>query len=336
MSSRTPNYKSKLFVPIERIVERAESAYRRRFVVSGSREGFRSTVLFLDSGVESYVLKVYRKSEVQVDRIRKGIEISRLLARQGVPAVPPIDPIQHRGGLTEVDGHLLLLSRKAEGRPYRIGAIAETREAAVTLARIHATPVEMSDPFPGRSVAERVDGLKAEMGRLGSSDLAPQLSILLGQAESILGEGEPFEADAGCLTHGDYRGQNLLFQGAKVVAVLDLDEAGTSSRLYDLCYAVAFFPAVLSDRPFSEEETAAFLGAYHKHRPLDERDLDTMCDLLPVAVISGLILWGQIRIEVGTAGSDHPVDRWIANYLELLAWSRSDASRKLLRRATIG
>ena len=57
------------------------------------------------------------------------------------------------------------------------------------------------------------------------------------------------------IIHGDYRAQNLKFDGSDIRAILDLDTACPASRLYDLGYALSLFPRRLSRNPSNLKST---------------------------------------------------------------------------------
>lgn len=73
--------------------------------------------------------------------------------------------------------------------------------------------------------------------------------------------------------HGDYQYQNLLFQGEKIVAVLDFEESENNFLLVDIARSIANLRN-WSDFTFAEIK-AAFLAGYTTVRPLTSVEVQT-------------------------------------------------------------
>lgn len=113
--------------------------------------------------------------------------------------------------------------------------------------------------------------------------------------------------------HGDYRAQNLKFdKGNRICAILDLDTARPADRLFDLGYALVFFPAVYQDTPLTANQQAVFLSAYEKIMPLSATEQKLLPLHLRVAFLRGLTLWLYLHFFAGMSERTRP---WIHGYL---------------------
>ena len=140
-----------------------------------------------------------------------------------------------------------------------------------------------------------------------------------GTIELWLAELEPLENELGEVVnvqgviHGDYRAQNLKFdKGNRIRAILDLDTARPADRLFDLGYALVFFPAVYQDTPLTSNLQAVFLSAYEKIAPLSATERKLLPLHLRLAFLRGMTLWLHLHFFAGMSARTRP---WIQGYL---------------------
>jgi len=154
-----------------------------------------------------------------------------------VPAIPAVS------GQPVVDGRPFLLMEAVEGDRIELVAPREkplevAASAVEVLHRLHAVPVAATgigeeEPMP----------LAGEMMRWAwlMERAAPDLTGRAGELGLLLAEKVPAERTP-TLVHGDYHMGNLLFDGPRVVAVLDWEIAQIGQPLLDLaclCVMVA-------------------------------------------------------------------------------------------------
>ena len=137
--------------------------------------------------------------------------------------------------------------------------------------------------------------------------------------ELWLAELEPLENELGeagnsqWVIHGDYRAQNLKFDNTnRIRAILDLDTACPADRLFDLGYALVFFPAVYQDTPLTSNQRAVFLNAYEKIAPLSATERKLLPLHLRLAFLRGMTLWLHLHFFAGMSERTRP---WIHGYL---------------------
>ena len=115
------------------------------------------------------------------------------------------------------------------------------------------------------------------------------------------------------IIHGDYRAQNLKFDAEGMVnAILDFDTVRPANRLYDLAYALVFFPAVYQDTLLTPHQKSVFLDAYETFCPLTPSVRNSLPDHLKLAYLRGITLWLHLH-DLG--GMRDRVRPWIQGYL---------------------
>ncbi|MCZ6681368.1 MAG: phosphotransferase [Candidatus Poribacteria bacterium] len=115
------------------------------------------------------------------------------------------------------------------------------------------------------------------------------------------------------IIHGDYRAQNLKFDGERICAILDLDTARPANRLYDLGYAMAFFPAVYQSSPLTTDQQSIFLHAYESVSPLSDAEREMLPVHLRLAFLRGITLWLELYYFAGMSERTGP---WLQEYLQ--------------------
>ena len=102
----------------------------------------------------------------------------------------------------------------------------------------------------------------------------------------------PVPDEGDWIIHGDYRAQNLKFHAeGKVKAILDLDTARPANRIFDLAYALVFFPAVYQNTPLAPHQKSVFLDAYEAVCPLTTSERNSLPAHLRLAYLRGMTLW---------------------------------------------
>lgn len=83
------------------------------------------------------------------------------------------------------------------------------------------------------------------------------------------------------LTHGDYHGNNLIFQNQKLVCVIDLDTIGTRARVLDLAISAYLIKKKKSGSfEHDTEETVNYFKNYEQYSNLKENEINSIVPLL--------------------------------------------------------
>ena len=144
-------------------------------------------------------------------------------------------------------------------------------------------------------------------------------------AEEIYGRWHAGEADLPhCVIHGDWHLWNQLYEGDRVVGVLDLDNMQAGARLLDIAYAI-WVLHILTPQ-YADVYRTAFLSGYGA---MSEQEIE----MLPCAVAAI-----ALSFLCHAADSDHPVRKWHKQYatqMPFIRWLLAEGG-EILRDAARG
>lgn len=195
-----------------------------------------------------YFLKRRHPDLRQPDRIRAQHDLMAWLRQANFP-VPAIVPTVSSETFLVLDGEFYEIHEYIEGQPYDHDRPAHLEEAAVTLGRYHAH-VQGFAPQALRNL----DALYSpavlsitltELSEAWELDRKPDLAQMAGQLEAHALDLAARLAGHSVLPHlvihGDYYGGNLLFDGDRIVGVVDYDKARWQPRAVELAEALIYF-----------------------------------------------------------------------------------------------
>jgi Ser/Thr protein kinase RdoA (MazF antagonist) len=252
-----------------------------------------------------YVLRCSHRSKTG-ESMRFEHELTTFLNRNGFPAP---EAVATCGGETHVslNGDLYCLWRFVEGSPFQSGNVRQLREAARAHAAYHqiVSSFEPSGPAPAdMSLQEELRDALGEMPTYGSlrdtllqrgehdvSEVTECLDLvpyMLERAEAVLRQLDRLYASAPPITiHGGCRRGSALFEGDRLIAMLDFDSARPEVRALDLAIAVHDYAKVYSDAdspdhkvPLDVGIAGQFLREYQEVNSLSAAELETLPALL--------------------------------------------------------
>jgi Ser/Thr protein kinase RdoA (MazF antagonist) len=272
-----------------------------------------------------FFLKIYQSRQTldsgpDIEQIAFSHAVQQFVGRHGFP-VPGL--LLNRDGATYSvwDNCVYALSEFVEGRDYQPGNSGQLRAAGELLGRVHQ---RLQDFQPSTHLAwppmetEVFRQLKRRLFRIQSVACNDQSLLSCSQIEKwldeveALGQALPPTDNESWIIHGDYRAQNLKFDGDRICAILDFDAARPTNRLHDLSYALVFFPAVYQDAPPTTDQQSMFFQAYTRISPLTETERERLPVYLRLAFLRGLTLWLELAYFAGMRARLHP---WIQAYL---------------------
>ena len=297
--------------------------------------GAMSTTMRLATNRETLFLKIYKSARNQktpaqpdLQRIAFAHTVQDFLYQEGFP-VPRLLP-NNSGETFSVYNSFLktkevyTLSEFIEGSDYDIANSEQLRTSGAMLGRLHQQLCQLQpqiQPAGPPLEMEIFIQLQERLSRLQpivEGDLVSPTQI-----NSWIHEVDVLKSSVGALhdtqyrqewlIHGDYRAQNLKFDGGNIRAILDLDTACPASRLYDLGYALVFFPTVYQDIPLTSNQQSVFLRAYENICPLSEVEREMLPSHLRLAFLRGMTLWLDLCHFAGMSDRTRP---WIQGYLQ--------------------
>jgi len=210
----------------------------------------------------------------------------------------------------------------------------DAREVGRALARLHLAGAGLADRFAREGIyttghiAARHAALLGDVRAAGDPALAPALEAAGEELAWLAGRAaRRAEAPRGII-HGDLFRDNVLFDGDRLAALLDFEQASSGAWIYDLAVCVN---AWCFDRDVEPERARAMVAGYRAERalaPVEE-------ELFPVELRAAAVRFLVTRItDVHLPGADLPgkdfrrylarLERWRAlGEAELVAWARA-------------
>ncbi len=192
-----------------------------------------------DGTRRTYFLRLYEEQELE--GARGEAALTDELARRGVPTPRSIGPVELLASRPAV------LLEWAEGDHTCQRAVSASRARAVgeALARVHRAG-EGLEAHAGRFTA---DALRERLDVVGSSRLASEAPRLRAALEDAVAHRHALPRG---LIHGDLFRDNVLWQGDRIVALLDFESASLGSYAFDLavtllawCFGDGFEPGLM-------------------------------------------------------------------------------------------
>ena len=297
--------------------------------------GAMSTTMSLETNRGTLFLKIYKSTRNQrppdqpdPQRITFTHALQNFLHREGFP-VPRLLPNSRGETFSVCDSPLetdavYALSEFIEGSDYDITNLDQLRASGEMLGLLHQQLRQFQShiqPAIPPLETELFIQLKARLARLqpvvAKDSSAPiPIDSWIDEVDLLKSAVDPIhdtQYEGDWLIHGDYRAQNLKFDGNGIRAILDLDTACPASRLYDLGYALVFFPAVYQDSPLTPNQQSIFLRAYESVCPLSEIERERLPTHLRLAFLRGMTLWLDLYYFAGMSERIRP---WIQGYLQ--------------------
>jgi homoserine kinase type II len=157
------------------------------------------------------------------------LELMRLLRSRGFPA-PEVVPTRDGAEWAEVRGRWWVVTRGIAGTAFDDGSPAHLRALGQVLGRYHRVVADLP------AVVSEPPALTELRTRAGRPDLDPALRARAVEAVDRLTALVPELPRV--VVHGGARRGSLLFEGERVVGVLDFDSAHADVRVLDLAVAV--------------------------------------------------------------------------------------------------
>ncbi len=297
--------------------------------------GAMSTTMRLATNRGIWFLKIYRSARNQKPPVQPDLQriafthiVQNFLYQEGFP-VPRLLPNNSGETFSVCDtpmetGEVYALSEFIEGSDYDVANSEQLRTSGKMLGRLHQQLLQFQPQIQlaGPPLETEIFiQLQERLSRL--QPVVEKGPVSLAQIDSWIHEIEVLRDSVGAiddtqyeqnwLIHGDYRAQNLKFDGMGIRAILDLDTACSAPRLYDLGYALMFFPAVYQDTPLTLNQQSIFLRAYESICPLSETERAMLPTHLRLAFLRGMTLWLDLYHFAGMSDRTRP---WIQGYLQ--------------------
>jgi homoserine kinase type II len=260
-----------------------------------AQQGFVNENWIVETTQGRYFLKRRHPRLRQPHLIRAQHELIGRLRQAGFPA-PTIVPTLRDETFLVLEGELYDIQEYIEGQPYDHERLAHLEEAALTLGRYHtcvkgfATQAlrcrgELYSPaIAGRTLTSLIEAWQLDR----DAELAETAQELKAQVTELATLFARHAVSPYVVIHGDYYADNLLFEGDRIIGVVDYDKASWQPRVVELAEALIYFasprpghmkhlvyPGFLDPDPFG-----GFLRGYASRLVLKSEELHALPDYI--------------------------------------------------------
>jgi homoserine kinase type II len=250
-------------------------------------------LLETDNGL--YLLKRRHASLRKRSVVRAQHALIGHLRSKGFPS-PALIPTRSGNTLLEQEGEVYEIQEYVSGAPYEAVNRAQLVASARTLAFYHNAvwgfeqrslrwPAER---YGASSLVRIVRALLESWGPAVGSELVQLVAELEGHVRDLESRYAAFGPLPELVIHGDYHGDNLVFQGDCIVAVLDYDLAHWCSRSMEVAEAIIAFCTdseqglkhIVYAGALDLELVRSFLAAYQAAGPLSQAEVHALPDMI--------------------------------------------------------
>jgi Ser/Thr protein kinase RdoA (MazF antagonist) len=275
----------------------------------------------------------------QPNVIRAQHHIMGRLRQAGFPA-PKVFPTTQGDSLVTLAEELYEIHEFVAGEPYDHDRPAHLAEAAYTLGRYHARVQGLApqalcglgDLYSPLLLETALTNLIGAWQLDQDPSLAPVVRRLRTHATNLARRFAGHGALPHLVIHGDYYAGNLLFNGDRIVSVVDFDKTQWQPRIVELCEALIYFasprPGHLTHLVYPGflrwQYFAHFVQNYSQTIVLDGSEVRALPDYV-------CCIWMQISLERLLEKDPHPRDApdALREVLALADWAHGNAQRMM-------
>lgn len=291
--------------------------------------------MVVNTSAGRFLAKTYKRDPVVLDALRFQHRLSDHLHQNGLP-VARIQRDRSGKGIVEMDNWALELQQFVEGEPMRVTS-ASLLSSAKALGLFHKVCQGIPAPprdanmwrfseVPRAAFHKFYEAARAESSDQKVAEHCNAIALFLQEAAGTLSIEKRSEFEIG-LIHGDWHGANLMFQGDKLTAIIDLEFAGLGCYLEDIAYGVSNLCIRTTD---SEEKmhmrTNMLLDYYQFSRTLSYAELVALYYAVGVKHITTVsyqsIQSGKVAGFTPTEWMErlHIQTRWLAERAHKARW----------------
>jgi homoserine kinase type II len=297
-------------------------------------KGFVNDSWDISTNCGRFFLKRRHVEQRRPDIIRVQHDLMRWLRLADFPA-PAVHFTTTGDSILDLDGEIYEIQEYIAGEPYDFGNPSHLDEAARTLSRYHRVVESLElealgglDELYSPDLARKLLGSLIKAWRLADDDglmsLARALDAYLRQLTARFSAHRPLPH---LVIHGDYYADNLIFDGNRIVGVVDYDKSRWQPRVVEVAEAVIFFaspdpghfqhlvyPGFLEWEPLER-----FLRLYTRESALPEHEIYVLPDFV-------CCIWVQMSLANLVEKERIPeVAEALLELLALAGWARDNA-----------
>ncbi|MEN6424439.1 MAG: phosphotransferase [Phycisphaerales bacterium] len=254
----------------------------------------------------TYLLKRRPKGRDDLERVDFAHAVQKVLSAQSFPVTTLLATMDEGTTALSMDNHIYEFFRYVEGSRYD-GSAEAAHEAGRQLALFHKYLADFKGSNEPSPLCFHDAALVRRHLKLLSSDKRTEAArrmkavadelLLRYDKSSVRVNQAGFRSWKRQVVHGDWHPGNLLFEGQKVVAVVDFDSIRFAPAVTDLANGMLQF-SIVGDRPdptqwsahFDRTRLFEFFSGYHEVIRLSERKRYGLIDMMIEAMIAEAVL----------------------------------------------
>lgn len=255
-----------------------------------------------------FIVKRRRESREQLDRVAYGHAVQIALAGAGFPSPKLVGTSRQHSSMVIHAGAIFEVHEWAVGSKYD-DSIPKTMGSGAALARLHGALVGSgviapAACFPSRTerrknIVRHLEGIRSA-GRGGAASAERVFFDACATIDALGVDGWPLG-----IVHGDWHPGNLLFDGDRVSAVLDFDNARPGHRVLDVAMGTAQFSLIggaADPRTWPEHADIKRIEAFLKGYDASAKERLTKAELeaIPPLMVESLV--GEAAGPIATTG----------------------------------
>jgi homoserine kinase type II len=267
-----------------------------------------------------YFLRINEgKSE---EAVRYEAELVAALAERGVPTPVPVESASGQS-LVAFEGKWVSLFPWVVGGHRKLGEVSasDAREVGIALASLHQAGLPLADSMPraGIYTFDDIVGRYREFADSEDPELALAISEIATEIAWLRTHATEREQAPVGIIHGDLFRDNVMFDGPRLSALIDFEQASTGSLVYDL--AVCLNAWCFTDH-IELDVATALVDGYQSVRVLEESE----CAALPIETRAAAMRFAVTRVtDVYLPGISAPGKDFRRYVARLQAWRQLDA-----------
>ena len=272
--------------------------------VSGGNRRVPKMVFVSDKG--KFFLKRRPRGKDDVHRVAFAHVVQSHLGQRGFPVTSLVPTRDENSMILKINHHIYELFEFVSGSRYD-NSVEATLDVGRQLAGFHGHMAGFAQEWePLRASFHDSATVRRHLKTLGSDRLAGPSLEMQATAEALMGMYNAssaevnqcgFDSWAEQVVHGDWHPGNMLFDGGRIVAVLDFDSVRIAPPITDVANAMLQF-SIVGGRPnpvdwpdfFDQEKLVAVLRGYRDVTDLDKNRVASLLDLMIETMIAEAVL----------------------------------------------
>lgn len=253
-----------------------------------------------------FLLKRRPRGKDDLYRVAFAQAVQTHLSGKDFPLARLLSTCDEKNTLLQLDNHIYEFFEFITGVRYD-GTTEATIDASLHLAKFHKYLADFAyQPIPLRGIFHDATNVRRHLKTIGAEKSSSPDKKLLEVAEilmtiynksSVRVNELGFDSWSEQVVHGDWHPGNMLFEKAKLVAVIDFDSVKVAPPVTDLANGMLQF-SIVGNRPnptdwpayLDQAKLIQFLNGYRRVIKLDKAKLNSLPDLMIETMIAEAVL----------------------------------------------